>query len=272
MLACVLLAGALVPAADLTSLKARVAPSVVHLEIQDSRGQPMGTGSGFAIRNGGWVATNHHVVENAGRVIAVLADGREVAAEGLLADDPDNDVAIIRLVASIPPLVLGSTAALKEGDAVAIIGSPRGYSGTLTEGIVSAFRREGLASKGIRDGLDDKADREVKEQRRSWQIQHTAPSSPGTSGSPLLDMDGNVVGMVVGGMTGSQGLNFAIPAEIITKVVDGVAADAAPKPFRPPPWRNLAISVVVFAGLALLAWAADRLVFRPRSRKPPTSA
>ncbi len=164
-----------------------------------------GLGSGFIFEKDGFIITNHHVVDGADQIIVRLADRREFEAK-LIGSDPQSDIALIKIDASnLPTVKLGQTAELKQGAWVVAIGSPFNFEQTVTAGIVSA--------KGRSSG----------QQQYVPFIQTDVAINPGNSGGPLLNMDGEVVGInswiLSGGSGGYIGLSFAIPVETAIETV-----------------------------------------------------
>jgi putative serine protease PepD len=243
-------------ALDLREVAAQAKPSVVLLKVSD--GVDTGSGTGFFISADGRVVTNHHVIEGAALVTASLSDGRSLEVEGIVADDPARDIAIIKVKGGpFAPLVLGESASLRVGDEIAVVGSPLGLSATLSSGIVSAVREKGPEQVG-----QDKDDRLA-----SWGIQVTAPISPGSSGSPIMNRNGEVVAVAVGMFRGGQELNFGIPVEVVKSMNATAAPEARPFSGTTPKsavWRNLAISAAVL-GAPLLAYLIWRRVSRRRA-------
>ncbi len=202
---------------DLEALAQRVAPAVFRLEVKDAAGNITGTGTAFAISADGLAVTNFHVVDGGKSFTARTTQGAEFAISGVVATDPTADLALIRLSASnLPFLELGASDSLNIGAPVAVFGAPRGLSGTLSNGILSAKRTgEDTTEKDPTNG--------------GHLLQITAPISSGSSGSPVLDSAGKVVGVAVSGMVGptSQNLNFAIPVEAVTTLQKNAAAGLA---------------------------------------------
>jgi putative serine protease PepD len=199
---------------SLRAVAAQVLPSVVSIEVS---GRANANGSGFVFDASGHILTNNHVVQNAGRLVAVLGTGRRLAAE-VVGTDPANDLAVLRvrgLPADVQPLTLGRSADVRVGDTVLAVGSPLGLAGTVTSGIVSAVDREVQLGAG---GQEIRA------------IQTDASINPGNSGGPLVDAQGRVVGVntaiaTLGGrQTGSIGIGFAIPVDRAAKVADDIIA------------------------------------------------
>jgi Do/DeqQ family serine protease len=163
-------------------------------------------GSGVIVRSDGVIVTNHHVIEGAQALKVVLADRREFDAELLLAD-PRVDLAVLRIRASgLPTLSYANTAAAQVGDLVLAIGNPYGLEQTVTSGIISALARTDV-------GISDYA----------FFIQTDAAVNRGNSGGALVDMNGQLVGInsaIFSETGGSNGIGFAIPAEMVRRVVE----------------------------------------------------
>jgi serine protease Do len=164
-----------------------------------------GLGSGFIFESDGYIITNHHVVDGADQIIVRLADRREFEAE-LIGSDQQSDIALLKIDATrLPTVSLGHTQDLKQGAWVVAIGSPFNFEQTVTAGIVSA--------KG----------RSTGQQQYVPFIQTDVAINPGNSGGPLLNMNGEVVGInswiLSGGGGGYIGLSFSIPIETAIETV-----------------------------------------------------
>jgi len=163
-----------------------------------------GAGSGFIIEEDGYIMTNHHVVEGADEIIVRLADRREFEAE-LIGSDPLSDVALLKIDADdLPTLKLGDSEALRPGEWVVAIGSPFNFEQSVTAGIVSA--------KG----------RSTNQQQYVPFIQTDVAINRGNSGGPLLNLDGEVVGInswILSSGGGYMGLSFSIPIETANAAV-----------------------------------------------------
>jgi hypothetical protein len=169
--------------------------AVVLIVITDETGKPIAEGSGFIISGDGKIVTNHHVMQGAHSATVKLNNGAFFQVEGIVADDPEHDLAIIKVPGkNLPTLTLADSDRISVGDRVLAIGSPLGLENSVTDGIVSALRDD---SKG-----------------RSW-IQTTAPASHGNSGGPLLLMDGKVIGVLTWKASEGENLNFAVPSKSI---------------------------------------------------------
>jgi len=172
---------------------------------QAPKHRSMGQGSGFIISADGYIMTNNHVVGDADKVTVQLLDGREYDAK-IIGTDPPTDVALIKIEADekLPALKLGDSDKLEVGDWVLAFGNPFGLSHTLTAGIVSAKGRSGI-------GLNDFENF----------IQTDAAINPGNSGGPLVNLDGEVVGMnsaIFSRSGGYMGIGFAIPINMAKNI------------------------------------------------------
>jgi serine protease Do len=168
----------------------------------------MAQASGFIVSEDGYVLTNSHVVKDATEIEVTLNDGREYKAK-LIGQDPNTDIALIKIDAKgLPFLILAESDEIEVGQWVAAIGNPMGLQATLTAGIVSAKGRNNLDIVRIEDF-----------------IQTDAAINRGNSGGPLLNMDGQVIGINTAivaneGTGGNMGIGFAVPSNIARHVMD----------------------------------------------------
>ena len=172
--------------------------ATVYLEMYDSNDKTLGIGSGFFIRKN-QIATNYHVIKGAMRGTAKLV-GKSTTyiIEGVTATDKTNDLVILKVTASgVKSLPLGDSDVVRIGEAVYVAGNPKGLEGTFSNGIISSLR-----------------DRSTKER-----LQMTAPISPGSSGGPVLNSKGEVIGVSFMTLVGGQNLNFAIPVNILKELL-----------------------------------------------------
>ncbi len=164
------------------------------------------TGSGIIISEDGLLLSNHHVVSSAASMVAFTDDDERVGVR-VIATDPRTDIAVLQLDAEgpWPALDLGDSDNVRVGDLVVAIGNPFDFASTVTTGIVSAKGRRGLAPREIQD-----------------YIQTDAAVNPGSSGGPLLDLNGDVIGMNTAifspGLEQNAGISFAIPSNMIERV------------------------------------------------------
>lgn len=184
-----------------------VFPSVVLLIMEDRSGQPLSLGSGFFV-GPNLVATNYHVIAGAaGGTAKAIGLAQKVQLTGTVAVDAVHDLAIVALQSGQGrALETARGDSVEVGQAVFAVGNPRGLEGTFSSGIVSSLRSVGSDTV----------------------LQITAPISPGSSGGPVVDSRGHVVGVATATFTGGQNLNFAVPS----KYVDALKTQVAPaKPF-----------------------------------------
>ncbi len=171
---------------------------------QEERRAVEGLGSGVIIDPSGVIVTNDHVIRGASEIHVVLADGRQLDAE-VVGADAEADIAVLKVKANgpLPAAKLGTSSDLMIGETAIAIGSPLGLKKTVTAGVVSALGRT------IRDG-----DRVLNDF-----IQTDASINPGNSGGPLLNIDGEVIGINSAIIASAQNIGFAIPADKVKRIV-----------------------------------------------------
>ena len=196
--------------------------AVVELVAYDANWSQIATGTGFFVSADGELLTNFHVIEGATHISAGTEKGAIFIFEKFVTGSADSDVALLKFqAADVDFLKLGTSTNAVEGETVFVIGNPEGLTGTVSNGIISSFRKN-----------------------RSY-IQITAPISPGSSGSPVLDETGQVIGMASGGNKEGQNLNFAVSAEAIEAAIQKISdippevlprgiAEATPSPLVTP--------------------------------------
>jgi putative serine protease PepD len=204
-----------------------VLPSVVKINVTGGQGQ--GSGSGVVLSSDGEILTNNHVVEVAaqGGTISVSFDDGTAARASVVGTDPLTDLAVIKAegVSGLTPATLGEAQNLDVGEEVIAIGSPFGLEATVTSGIVSALNRPVSVGESSSSSLDTTYPA----------IQTDAAINPGNSGGPLVNMQGEVVGINSSirssssmGEGGSIGLGFAIPLDKVLPIVDQLRAGDTP--------------------------------------------
>ena len=173
--------------------------ATVLLVMEDANGELLGYGSGFFVRSN-QIATNFHVIDGAAQGTAKrVGQETEYTIEGVTALDENHDLAILQVSSSgVQPLLLGDSDTVEIGDAIYVAGNPKGYfEGTFSDGIISAIRGDSASKR----------------------LQMTAPVSSGSSGGPVLNSSGEVIGVSFATFRGGQNLNFAIPSNYLKEML-----------------------------------------------------
>jgi regulator of sirC expression with transglutaminase-like and TPR domain len=190
----------------------RARPSVVVITFADRDGKQLGLGSGFVISSDGLIATNLHVLGEARPITVQTHDGRKFDVTEVHASEPSLDLAVVRIAArNLPPLPLGDSDTLQQGQAVVALGNPRGLEHSVVRGVVSG-RRE----------IDGKP-----------MIQLAIPIEPGNSGGPLLDLQGRVQGILTLKSAVTQNLGFAVEINALRPLL------LKPNPIRMDRWLTI---------------------------------
>jgi serine protease Do len=224
----------------------RVAPAVVNVSAEATvrqadpffgprfggrRRRAQALGSGLIIDQSGIVVTNAHVIEGASRILVSTLDGRELEAE-VVGSDRDTDLAVLKVQGGgLPAVPLGRSAQLLIGETVVAIGNPFGLTHTVTAGVLSARGRAVPSESGQRLFTDF--------------LQTDASINPGNSGGPLVNLEGEVIGVNTAVISGASGIGFAIPADRARRVVDDLLRFGELQPL----WTGLRL-VTVDAELA----------------------
>jgi|TARA_B100000686_G_scaffold253329_1_gene264283 S1-C subfamily serine protease len=191
-------------------------PSIVHIKVRQTipgffqNQERTGEGSGFIWDDKGHIVTNYHVVATASIVDVEFADGTQYPAS-VIGLDPNSDLAILKVDSNgktLIPLNLGDSTNVKVGNHTIVIGSPFGQEFSMSSGIVSAIKRT-VPSQNAMFSIPNV-------------IQTDAAINPGNSGGPLMDIDGNVIGInsqIISRSGGNQGIGFAIPINSVKKII-----------------------------------------------------
>jgi hypothetical protein len=177
-------------------IAARAFPAVVTIRTEQS------LGTGFVVRADGWIATNLHVIVGGPHVKVTLRDARELDVTEVLAASAEHDLALVRVQArGLPTLAIGDSDAMRPGDPVVAIGNPMGLEDTVSNGLVSARRKVDDSDDGF----------EV--------LQVSAPIAPGSSGGPLFNDHGEVIGIATAVLQGGQNINFGVPVRYLLPMI-----------------------------------------------------
>jgi S1-C subfamily serine protease len=240
----------------------KVSPSVVYIEVQqpvrNRRGNAPGmpqearaSGSGFIFTPDGFILTNSHVVHGAKRIEATVSDGGKHEAD-LIGDDPDTDLAVIRINApNLVPAHLGDAQKIRVGQLVVAIGNPYGFQYSVTAGVVSALGRSLRAQSGrLMDAV----------------IQTDAALNPGNSGGPLVNSRGEVIGVNTAMILPAQGISFATSIDTakfvasrlirdgkVSRSYIGLAGQNVPLPRRIVRYYKLAVE----SGILIVSFEAN---------------
>jgi peroxiredoxin len=240
----------------------RIGGGIVLVNIFDASGKKVGLGSGFVIDPGGRVVTNFHVIERAAKATLQFKDGTERDVAGYWLADKDHDFAVLQMTnppKSLTVLTLSADADPQQGDDVIAIGHPKGFTFTVTTGIVSAVRTPDDLPEETRDDLDAPDD--------SLWIQTTAPISPGNSGGPLLNSKGEVIGVNTWVSLIAESTAFAGHVRVLRECL--THQSQAPKPL-PVPGAKASLNSLV--GEILQSWSDDNAKYLAKIGKATSLA
>jgi S1-C subfamily serine protease len=191
-------------------IAARAHAALLMIRALDADGDTIGLGTGFLVSADGRFVTNYHVIQEAARLSVKLLEGGEYRDVSLVAADPASDLALMQIpgVSGLPAMRMGSDTQMEVGDRVFVMGNPLGMGGTFTDGMVSGKRPlEGVAM-----------------------LQISAPISSGSSGGPVMNERGEVIGVATMMVMGGQNLNMAVPVRYLSPML---AVRAEARPFSP---------------------------------------
>jgi S1-C subfamily serine protease len=237
----------------------KVSPSVVYIEVRgpvstgksSRRGREAGSGSGFIFTPDGFILTNSHVVHGGAEIVVTTSDGNKYQAN-LIGDDPETDLAVIRINApNLVPALLGDAQNIRVGQLVVAIGNPFGFQYSVTAGVVSALGRSLRAQSGrLMDNV----------------IQTDAALNPGNSGGPLVNSRGEVIGVNTAMILPAQGICFAISIDTakfvasrlirdgkVSRSYIGMAGQNVPLPRRIVRYYNLPVE----SGILVVSYEFD---------------
>jgi len=234
-----------------TSIYNNAAPAVVEINITQTVNTVFGNstqealGSGFLVDNQGDILTNNHVVDGATTVQVTLTNGNTVNGK-VLGTDPVDDLAIVSVdpsaVAGITPLTFGDSSLVVPGQMAIAIGNPLGFTNSITIGVISGLNRS------------------IPDSNMRGMLQTDAAINPGNSGGPLLDENGNVIGINTAaeiGVTGADGMGFAIPSNLAAKILpDLIAGKTVSRP-----WLGISGTALTQATASQLGLSVNKGVY-----------
>jgi hypothetical protein len=204
------------PRKDIPAIAKAANGSIVSIVMSDKNDKPIAQGSGFLVGKDGVIVTNYHVISEGSSAIVKFPDGAFYAVDGVVAFDKARDVAVIKAHGqNFRTLTLGNSGQVKVGEEVVAIGNPLSLESTVSNGIISGIR--------------------TVEERGGQFIQTTAPISPGSSGGPLFNMAGEVIGINTLYLKGGENLNFAIPINDAKRLLQVKSSKIQPLPNEPDP-------------------------------------
>ncbi|MFP6900415.1 MAG: trypsin-like peptidase domain-containing protein, partial [Opitutales bacterium] len=182
-----------------TEIIKAVRSRTVDITVRDEYSQTLSSGTGFIVGTEGEIATNYHVIEGASSAIVKFYGHRgSHNVKSILHKDIENDIAVIKVHFKTTPLNFGDDNITQVGERIMAIGNPLGLTGTVSDGVVSGFRK-------MEDG--------------SRRMQISAPISPGSSGGPVINKQGEVIGIATSYLPRGQNLNFAVPVTKLKRLM-----------------------------------------------------
>jgi len=234
---------------DLQALVHQTSGAVVLVVAHDDKGSVVRQGSGFVVSGDGKVATNQHVLQGATAATVKFQSGAYYEVEGVLSYDCGADLAVVKIKArdqQFAFLSLGQSGKVEAGQRVVAVGNPLALS-------IEGVSTEGTVSEGIISGVREWGERKLRV------FQTTTPVSPGSSGGPLLDAEGKVIGVITFGVTSGQNLNFAVPADYLAPLLsDASTSPIARSACASAPEEPKRTSLEDLAGTYTGIWRSDR--------------
>lgn len=222
-----------------------VLEQVVMIISMDENYQPISIGSGFVIGKNGEIATNYHVVEGASSALVKFVNKEEkYTVDNIVQTSTKYDLVIIQINTKSTPLLLGDDELASVGNRIYAIGNPEGLEGTVSEGIISGFRK-------------------VDENFRIMQI--TAPISPGSSGGPVINQNGQVIGIASASIIIGQNLNFAVPVNKLKEIISKPSKNLPFKKANLPVEKNYKVSQQAENTNLVTAFNVERETYSPGS-------
>jgi S1-C subfamily serine protease len=216
---------------DIPTIAKSANGAIVSIVMSDKDGKPIAQGTGFLVSKDGLIVTNYHVIAEGNSAVVKFPEGAFYVIDGVLASDKTRDIAVIKAHGqNFRTLALGDSDRVRVGDEVVAIGNPLSLESTVSNGIVSGMRT-------------------VREEGGKF-LQTTAPISPGSSGGPLFNMTGEVVGVTTMYLKGGENLNFAIPINDAKRLLrtDSSKLNDFPNEQAQTPAKDSTASVPVAAG------------------------
>jgi V8-like Glu-specific endopeptidase len=202
------------PRKDIPAIARAANGAIVTIVMSDKDGRAIAQGTGFLISKDGRIVTNYHVIEEGAAAVVKFPEGAFYIVDGVVASDKARDLAIIKAHGqNFRPLTLGNSDRVQVGEEVVAIGNPLSLESTVSNGIISGIR--------------------TVEERGGQFLQTTAPISPGSSGGPLFNMAGEVIGINTLYLEGGENLNFAIPVNDAKRLLSNQSATLQALPNEP---------------------------------------